>query len=136
MYIAIDTDYYKLLLRQVCCTCVHLGSQGAAVARRVFQHYFAQVSEAIQNSTNKIAREFHTSKLISLEVMNDVLTNPRLSSTQKSSTLMLAIGKVIEMAKNEKPFESFCQVMKFFRELESLASKMTERFGRFIVWCM
>ena len=108
-----------------------LGSQGAAdIAKRVFRHYFAQVSEAIQSSTDQLAREFYSNKLISLEVMNDVLTTPGLSSTRKSSSLMCSVGKMIDTASNQKPFVSFCRIMKCCRELESLASKMTERFGK------
>ena len=103
------------------------------MAKRVFQHYFARVSEAIQNSTDQIARELYSSKLITLEVMSDVLTTPGLSSTRKSSSLMCAAARMINSAINEKAFKSFCRVMKSCRELESLASKMTERFGKCIM---
>ena len=103
------------------------------MAKRVFQHYFARVSEAIQGSINHLAQEMFSSKLISWEVMNGVLRTPALSPAEKSSTLMCAIGNKIESASNEKPFKSFCQVMKSFRELENLASKMTERFGKCIL---
>ena len=103
------------------------------MAKRVFQHYFARVSDAIQSSTDQIARELYSSKLISWEVMNDVLTTPGLSSTRKSSSLMCAVGKMIDTASNEKAFKSFCRVVKTCQELESLASKMTERFGKCIM---
>ena len=100
------------------------------MAKRVFQHYFARVSEAIQSSTDQLAREMFSNKLISWEVMNDVLTTAGLSSTRKSSSIMCAVGNVIDSASNEKPFKSFCRVMKSCRELESLAIKMTRRFGK------
>ena len=103
------------------------------MAKRVFQHYFARVSEAIQSSIDHITREFFSSRLISWEVMDDVLTTPGLSSTRKSSSLMCAVGKIIDTARNEKPFKRFCRVMKSCRELEGLASKMTDRFGKWIV---
>ena len=104
------------------------------MAKRVFQHYFARVSEAIQSSTDSLARELFSNKLIGLEVMNDVLTTPGLSSTRKSSSLMCAVAGKIETANNGNPFNSFCQVLKSFREVESLAMEMTKRFGKCTVW--
>ena len=104
------------------------------MAKRVFQHYFARVSDAIQSSTDQLAREFYSHTLISQDVMKHVLTTPGLSSSQKSSSLVCAVGKMIDTASNEKPFKSFCRVMKSCGELESLVTKMTERFGKCCMW--
>ena len=95
------------------------------MAKRVFQHYFARVSRAIQGSTDDLAREMYSSKL-----MDNVLTTPGLPSVRKSSYLMSAVKNKIDVASNKKPFKDFCGVSKSCRELESLATKMTTRFGK------
>ena len=102
------------------------------MAKRVFQHYFAQVSDAIQSSTTQLARELYSSELIGWEVMIGVLKTPALSPADKSSNLMCAVGSKIGSASNGEPFKSFCQVMKSCRELRSLANEMTEMFGKCI----
>ena len=102
------------------------------MAKRVFQHYFRRVSGAIENSPDQLAQEFYSRTLISQDVMKHVLTTRGLSSSQKSSSLVCAVLTTIDTASNEKPFKSFCQAMKSFRELENLATKMTEKFGKCI----
>ena len=104
------------------------------MAKRVFQHYFARVSETIQSSTDQLARKMYSSKLISSEVRDEVMRTPGLAPARLSGILMCAVGNKIDSASNEKPFKSFCRVIKSCRELESLASKMTERFGKCNVW--
>ena len=104
------------------------------MAQRVFRHYFAVVSSAIEGRIECLAHEFYSRQLIGLELVNDVSTTVGLSLAQRSSRLMCGIANMIGSASNEKPFMTFCQVIKSYENLEFLASKMTKRFGKCIVW--
>ena len=102
------------------------------MAERVFRCYFSRMSAAIQSSTDQLVREFFSSKLITWEVMDRVFTTPGLSSMDKSS-IVLSCMDTYWHSTREKNFKTLCRVMKSFRELESLAEEMTERFGKCIV---
>ena len=103
------------------------------LSRRVFRHYFARVSAAFESCPNQLAKELFSKRLIGVEAMNRILTAQALSASDKAGILVCCIQKVIASDGSDKPFKKLCQVMVTHPELENLSSKMTKRFGKYIV---
>lgn len=100
------------------------------MSQRVFQHYFARVSAAFQNCPDQLATELFSEKLISKQTTTEILTTEGLSSARKSHILVCCVQNMIASESSDKPLKKLCKVMKAHQELESLARKMTDRFGK------
>ena len=103
------------------------------MSRRVFQHYFARVSAAFESCPDQLAKELFSKSLISVEAMNRVLTTQGLSASDKATVLVCCIQQMIASDGSDKPLKKLCKVMATHPELEDLASKMTKKFGKYIV---
>ena len=98
-------------------------------SQRVFRHYFARISTAIESFPDHLARELYAKKLLAQECLNEVLTTKGISSACKANILMCSIQSVIGSGSNESALRDLCNVMRKHTQLQTLTKKMMDRFG-------
>ena len=104
------------------------------LALKVFQHYYAELCEALSSDPHQIAREMFSAMLISQQTRTQVLmmrglTRGLTSCKWQADILIDAIGAKIATENSFEPLLVFCKVMKKYPAVKSIAARLKARIG-------
>ena len=112
--------------------CIFSGKAPGNLPSKVFQHFFARMSDAISESPERMASELFSKKLIS----RDTLGKIQVASTapyEKASSLLLAVQATISSSESDKDLRKLCKTLSKFPNFKQLSTQIMEKYGKLMV---
>ena len=98
------------------------------LALRVFQRYYASLSEALRNCPEEVAAVLYSEGLVSRQLKDEVVETPG-KSYQKALQLLRAVEGKIVTENSDATLRKFCHVLRRRHGVGSVIARMKFRLG-------
>ena len=112
--------------------CIFSGKAPRSLPSEVFQHFFAQMADAISNSSERMANELFSMSLISRDTLEKVQI-ASATTYEKATTLLLDVQAKMSSSGSDQDLRQLCEIMSKFENMKQLSSQIMEKYSKFVV---
>ena len=103
------------------------------LALRVFQRYYAELSEALSSCTDEVAAKLYSAQLVTMQERSQAVEPLGFTSLRKAEILIEAVERRIVVENSPAQLRTFCQTLERCSErcpgVVSIVSRLKSRLG-------